>query len=96
MKIIKTETKINIDFLLRAKTGLKATYMFKPNVKSFEEVTRLIMSEKTKAALDADLLRNTTILPKDCTKMLGIKILIDNDIPFGECEIFINAFEANL
>lgn len=96
MKIIKTETKIDIDYLKKIKDCLKSTYMYKPNVQPFESVTRLIMSEKTKAALGADLLRYTTILPKDCTKMLGMKILIDNDIPYGECEIFINAIEANL
>lgn len=96
MKIIKTETKIDIEPLARAKGFLKSLYMYPPKAKSFEKVTRLIMSEETKAALDVDLLRYTTIHPKDCKKMLGMKILIDNDIPYGECEIFINAWEANL
>lgn len=91
MKIV--ETKINLDALILAKGRAKKKYYLFSD-KEFNDKVRVLMSEETRTMMEYKL---TCCVdhpwPKFSYLILGMKILIDDSIPFGECEIFINAEE---
>lgn len=87
MKIINYE--YNLVPIINTIHILKKSFVFRPFL---ENKMRVLMSEKTRTELRKNI-TNDNIESKQET-CCGIKVMIDNDIPFGECEIFINATEV--
>lgn len=91
MKIIKTRTEVDIKSLNELRGNLKKGFMVKYPFKNFENHARILMSEKTRNALRVEAIYTDLPLPLEFEKIYGIKVLIDDDIPYGECEIFTDA-----
>lgn len=95
MKIIKIKTEADLETLNKMKHEIFRKFFQEKrgyiSFTKFEDIARVVMSQGTMAALEAVL---TYHWPEGRSTILGMKILIDDEIPYGECEIFINALEV--
>lgn len=60
----------------------------------FADVSRVIMSAQTRAFLSDKLRRDLVLFCPAPATICGIKILIDDSVPFGECKILTETDEV--